>query len=231
MSVTKTLEILHRDDLPLGGFAGLKEHRLVQGYRAWGMHREPGSWDGIGSFIYLADARFIPQGETGMHPHHEVDVISVMVEGRIAHGGSMDDGRILTENEVQVQRAGGEGFTHNEVNPDSTESRLIQIWVQPEQPGQSAAYRVYQPNQKGMTRIYGGDSTQSETFPSKTTIDIAMLDEYQEVQVDGRFLAYLSRGRGEANSVPVSDGDLLRGDGLTFTALENVQLTIVQLQK
>ena len=35
-------------------------------------------------------------------------------------------------NQVQVQRAGGEGFVHNEVNPDDKENRIIQMWVTPE---------------------------------------------------------------------------------------------------
>ena len=115
------VEILHRDDLPLGGFAGLKEHRLVTDGKAWGPHRARGAWDGLGNFVYLADARFMPRGETTMHPHREVDVISVMVDGRIAHEGSLSHGEQLNTNDVQVQRAGGEGFTHNEVNPDDDE--------------------------------------------------------------------------------------------------------------
>jgi hypothetical protein len=76
------MEILHRDDLPLGGFAGLREHRLVMGSKVYGDHREPGTWDGIGDFVYLADARFLPKGETRLHSHREIDVISVMVETR-----------------------------------------------------------------------------------------------------------------------------------------------------
>jgi hypothetical protein len=76
------------------------------------------AWSGIGNFVYLADARFVPKGETGMHPHREIDVISVMVEGRIAHGGSLEHGQELNPFDVQVQRAGGEGFSHNETNPD-----------------------------------------------------------------------------------------------------------------
>lgn len=222
-------EVLRRDDFPLGGFAGLKEHRLVQGHQAWGNRRSPDAWDGIGNFVYLADARFIPHGETGMHPHHEVDVVSVMVEGRIAHAGSLEDGRNLSAPEVQVQRAGGEGFQHNEVNPDGVENRLIQLWVLPESEGQAADYRVYQPKRGEVTRIYGGDSSQTDTFPSRTTIDIAMLNGDQEVRFDGAFLAYLTKGRGMANGAEVADGDLLRGNGLTFTALEDVQLTVVQL--
>jgi hypothetical protein len=33
----------------------------------------------MGNFVYLADARFLPRGETHLHSHREIDVISVMV--------------------------------------------------------------------------------------------------------------------------------------------------------
>ena len=38
------IDILHRDDLPLGGFAGLKEHRLVMNPELFGQHVDPGTW-------------------------------------------------------------------------------------------------------------------------------------------------------------------------------------------
>ena len=48
-------EILHRDDLPLGGFAGLREHRLVMDPRAWGPGAgETASWSGA-SLAYLIE--------------------------------------------------------------------------------------------------------------------------------------------------------------------------------
>ena len=51
---TSTVEVLHRDDLPLGGFAGLREHRLVMDSKASGHRVNPQAWPGIGSFVYLA---------------------------------------------------------------------------------------------------------------------------------------------------------------------------------
>ena len=229
MNNTNEIKVLHRDDLPLGGFAGLKEHRLVQDRQAWGSHRNPTAWDGIGSFVYLADARFLPHGETGLHPHHEIDVISVMVEGRIAHAGSLQDGHILAVPDVQVQRAGGEGFQHNEVNPDSEENRMIQIWVLPEQQGAPAGYSVMTPPQGEVTRIYGSEDSQNATFPSRTSIDIAMLDAEQNIEIEGDFMAYLTQGEGLANGNGVTDGDLMRGAGLTFQASTKVQLIVVRL--
>ncbi|MCK5666803.1 MAG: hypothetical protein KAI17_25110, partial [Thiotrichaceae bacterium] len=68
-----TIKILQRDELPLGGFAGLKEHRLIMSPELFGEYVNVGTWPGIGSFVYLADARFNPKGETRMHDHKEID--------------------------------------------------------------------------------------------------------------------------------------------------------------
>ena len=89
------MQILSRDSLPLGGFAGLLEHRVVTDSRVFGKHKSPVTAEGLGNFVYLADAQFNPKGETGMHPHKEIDVISVMIEGRVSHAGSLEHGKSL----------------------------------------------------------------------------------------------------------------------------------------
>lgn len=223
------MEILRRDQLPLGGFAGLKEHRLVKNPAVFGpAANEDGSWPGMENFVYLADARFLPHGETRMHRHREVDVISVIVDGRISHEGSLEHGRDLVRNDVQVQRAGGEGFKHNEINPDDAMNRMIQLWVLPEIPGQPADYRVYKPEAGSPMRIYGGSNNPPADFPAKTVIDIALLKKDQRLAVSGPFMAYLSRGAGKANgSEVVRDGDLMRGESFDFQAGNDSQLIIV----
>ncbi len=222
------MQVIHRDDLPLGGFAGLKEHRLVMDAMLFHHHKEPTASNGLGNFVYLADARFIPHGETGMHPHREVDVISIMAEGRIAHGGSLADGQMLVAPQVQVQRAGGEGLTHNEVNPDATMNRMIQIWVLPEERGQAADYKVYDPTPGAVTRVYGGETDQQETFASGTLLDVALLPAGQSVNFDGHQLTYLVRGKGEADGIAVAEGDLIRADGLEFSATADATLVVVR---
>ena len=222
------MQTLHRDNLPLGGFAGLKEHRLIKDSKVFGPGANTdGSWPGLGNFVYLADARFMPHGETHMHPHHEIDVISVMVEGRITHEGSMEHGRNLETNDVQIQRAGGEGFSHNEINPDDHWNRMIQIWVLPETSGQPADYRVYHPKSGETIRIYGDAENGTADFPAHTRIDVARLQPGQSIQVDSPFIAYITRGAGMANEETKNDGDLMRGEKLVFKASEETQLTVV----
>jgi redox-sensitive bicupin YhaK (pirin superfamily) len=222
------MDILHRDTLTEGGFAGLKEHRLIKDPQAFGVDSNTdGSWPGIGNFVYLADARFMPHGETHMHSHREIDVITVLVDGRIAHEGSMGHGKDLSVNDVQVQRAGGEGFSHNEVNPDGEWNHAIQLWVLPEESGQPADYKVYQPSRGELTRIYGGDTKSDTVFPAKTKIDIALLDKGQQVNLNAPFLAYVTRGSGTVNGNSINEGDLMRGDELNFIANEDVQIIVV----
>lgn len=221
-----SIEILKRDSLNEGGFAGLKEHQLVKAPAAFGPQgNQDGSWPGLKQFVYLADARFMPHGETGMHPHHEIDVISIIVEGRISHQGSLEHGQDLSANDVQVQRAGGEGFSHNEINPDNDWNRMLQLWVLPEQAGQAADYKVYRPITGQLKTIYGGDN--DADFPAKTKVDVALLENNQEVNVNETFLAYVARGKGIANNEPVTEGDLIRGEALKFVASQDVQLLII----
>ena len=219
-------QILHRDDLKLGGFAGLKEHQLVMDSKVFGTS-DSGAWPGIGNFVYLADAKFIPNGETRLHPHKEVDVISVIVDGRISHEGSMGEGNVIETDQVQVQRAGAAGFLHNEVNPDDKENRMIQIWFTPEKSGERAGYKSYS-LQQGVTRVYGGDDNQDETFSSHTTLDVGLINTKQTISLDGEFIAYVTRGDGIINGTKVSDGDLVRGNDLTFQAETDSQIIIVR---
>jgi redox-sensitive bicupin YhaK (pirin superfamily) len=220
-------QVLHRDDLKLGGFAGIRERRLVVDPKVFG-NDTSGAWPGIGNFAYLADAKFIPNGETHLHPHKEIDVISVMVEGRIAHEGTLQEGNIIESNQVQVQRAGGEGFAHNEINLDDKENRMIQMWVTPEKTGESADYKSYSLKQGKITRVYGGDNDQDETFSSCTVVDVGLLDANQTVSLDGEFLAYVTVGNGMLNKEAVSNGDLIRGNDMQFQARENSQIIVVR---
>ncbi len=226
--MNNSIEILKRDSLREGGFAGLKEHRLIKAPELFGpQENNDGSWPGLGNFVYLADARFMPHGETRMHSHHEVDVISIMVDGNIAHQGSLQHGKNLSTNDVQVQRAGGEGFSHNEINPDDRWNRMLQLWVLPEVPGQAADYKVYKPVTGELTRIYGGKDKRETDFPAKTKIDVAVLNASQQIEVNEPFLAYIARGKGMANNQTVEEGDLIRGESLTFKTSDDVQLIVV----
>jgi len=226
------MQVLSRASLPLGGFAGLTEHRFVMDKRVFGHRKAPMTFDGIGNFVYLADAQFNPKGETHMHPHREIDVISIMMDGRISHEGSLEHGQSLHAGEAQVQRAGGEGFSHNEVNPDNQKNRMLQLWVLPDEAGQRAGYKQYTIKDNGVTRIYGGDKLQTEYFDSATTIDIVRLNTGESISFEEEFLAYISKGGAEfsdpSNVFTAMEGDLLRAYQTKITASDDTEIVVIR---
>ena len=225
------MKILHRDDLEQGGFAGLREHRLVTDTRLFGEHKSSEAWDGIGNFVYLADAQFLPKGETRLHNHKEIDVISVMVKGRIVHEGSLKHGQQMESHHVQAQRAGGEGFSHNEINPDDAENRMIQLWVLPEQPGQPAGYKLYSPKEGELTRVYGGEADQEETLDSHTLIDVGIIPAGKNISMDTPVIVYITRGSGILNGQFVQDGDLIQDTNFEFSADNDTHLIVMHTKR
>jgi redox-sensitive bicupin YhaK (pirin superfamily) len=221
------MELLKFDDLPQGGFAGLREKRFVTDSRVFGARKNPVAVEGIGNFVYLADANFMPNGETGLHPHREIDVISVMVAGRISHAGSLEHGQNLDTGAVQIQRAGAEGFSHNEINPDDQENQMLQIWVLPDEAGEPAGYKVFQPAPGERTHVYGGPKDQQDTFYSKTSIDVANLRTGETVSQPGEVMAYLSKGSGLVNGQPIVARTLMRASDIKFTADDESQLIVI----
>jgi redox-sensitive bicupin YhaK (pirin superfamily) len=219
------MQVLHKNNLPLGGFAGLKEHRLVVDSLVGGRND---TWDGLGNFVYLADAYFDPYGETGMHSHRELDVISIMLEGSIHHEGSLEHGSSISAGQVQVQRAGAEGFKHNEINPNPSKNRMIQLWVLPEKHGGKADYKLYDVGQNKLIQVYGGTKEQSVTFDSHTILEVGRFSNEKKITKNGDFLAYITKGEAVVNDKKVKDGDLLRGTNFDFKASsENTQIILI----
>ncbi len=218
-------KIIHRDDLHHGCFAGLREHRLVNDPKVFGKHKDPMTSDGLGALIYLADARFEPHGETTMHSHKEVDVITVMVQGNITHHGSLEHGASLKAGNIQVQRAGGEGFSHNEINPDDTQNRMLQLWFQPETEGERAGYQLYTNNHEQIQRVYGGRV--GKTFRSATMMEIITLQKNEPFRHLGTYEAYLYAGLLLSDEIKLNDGDLLQGNDLDVVALEESKFVLV----
>jgi redox-sensitive bicupin YhaK (pirin superfamily) len=221
------MKVIKRNTLRRGGFAGLRETRLVMSPKIFRGHQEAGTSPGVGKFVYLADARFLPHGDTRMHEHREIDVISVMVEGRILHEGSLEHGQELHVDSVQVQRAGGEGFSHNEINPDASKNRMIQIWLIPEVAGEPAAYQMFQTQPGTRTRVYGGTSDQDETFAARTVVDIAHLDAGKTIKQPGRTLVYITTGAGTSGNETIREGDLVDTRDFSYKALDDSKLILV----
>jgi len=224
------MRIIRRNKLRRSGFAGLRETRLVMSPRVFRDQVEAGTSSGIGRFVYLADASFLPHGDTRMHAHKEIDVISIMMAGRIKHEGSMEHGEEMQAGNIQVQRAGGEGFSHNEINPDDSKNRMIQIWVLPETPGEPASYKMFEAADNGRTRIYGGPADQDDTLTARTVVEVAHLKEGDSLDQPGRCIIYMSTGAGSSLDETLREGDLVETSNFKIKALADSQLIVIYEQ-
>ena len=225
------MDMLLRDSLMRHRFAGVREQRLIMDQRTFPGERAEGAWvEGFGTLVYLADARLIGGGQTEEQHHADVDVLSLVVEGRIQHQGSSGHPEQLGPNEVLVKCAGAESVSHSGINPDDTANRFVQIGLLADSGAPSAEVRHHTLPATGLVRVYGGEAGASTGIAGNTLVDIARLESGQSVDVDVPFLAYLVQGRGFANEDPIEEGTLLRGQQLTFDCAEPSLLVLVHMR-
>jgi redox-sensitive bicupin YhaK (pirin superfamily) len=89
----------------------------------------------------------------GRHGHRDMEIVTVVLEGALAHHDSMGTGAVIRPGEVQRMSA-GTGVLHSEMNASETESvHLYQIWLLPERPGLALRYASGEPNVPRMSNL------------------------------------------------------------------------------
>jgi quercetin 2,3-dioxygenase len=85
----------------------------------------------FGALRVLNDDYIAPGMGFGMHPHDNMEIITIPLEGEVEHKDSMGNSGIIKFGEVQVMSA-GTGIMHSEYNPSKENPlKLLQIWVIP----------------------------------------------------------------------------------------------------
>lgn len=93
------------------------------------------------SHLRVMNEDFIaPNQGFGLHPHKDMEILTYVLSGRVAHQDSMGNKTEVGAGEFQIMSAGS-GIQHAEINPSTDEPlHLYQIWVIPNQKGITPRY-------------------------------------------------------------------------------------------
>src|SRR3989344_1115646 len=87
----------------------------------------------FGKLVVLNDDIIAPGKGFGTHPHDNMEIITLVLEGSLKHEDSMKNKGIINSKEIQRMSA-GEGVWHSEFNASDKEPlHLLQIWIEPEE--------------------------------------------------------------------------------------------------
>ncbi len=171
---------------------------------------------GFRDLVVINEDRVQPGTGFGKHPHRDMEIITYVLEGELAHKDSMGSGSVIRPGDVQRMSA-GRGVFHSEFN-HSNEKRvhLLQIWINPKEEGIPPSYeeKKFSPEEKkNRLRLVvspsGADG--SVRIHQDAMLYSSLLDKNAEIQYDfaqGRYgWVQMARGVVEVNGILLEAGD------------------------
>ncbi len=187
---------------------------------------------GFRALRVINEDQVMPGRGFGAHPHRDMEIVSYVLEGALAHEDSMGNGSVIHPGDVQRMSA-GTGVVHAERNPSVSEPvHFLQVWLRPSSMGLPPSYeqRTFgQAALRGRLRLIASpDGTDgSVTIHSHARLFAAVLDagEAASLTLPLGHAAWVHVARGE---VVVNGARLGAGDGVALedeaqVALEGVR--------
>ena len=155
----------------------------------------------------------------GTHPHRDMEIISYVLSGALAHKDSMGNGSTIRPGDVQRMSAGS-GVRHSEFNPSPDEgTHFLQIWIQPSVRGIPPSYEEKHfaaAEKRGRLRLLvSPDRAEGSLLMHQDARLYAGLFDGAEqdrlnVEPGRRIYVHVARGRVTANGLALSAGDALK---------------------
>ncbi|MGP9802865.1 pirin family protein [Rheinheimera sp. NSM] len=173
---------------------------------------------GFSALRVINDDRVAPGAGFDTHGHKDMEILSLVLSGQIAHKDSAGNTEVLPAGEFQLMSA-GRGIYHSEFNAsEQDELTFLQIWLQPNQQGGEPGYQQKDFGQRdGLTLILSPDGRDG----SLTLRQDALL--YQLILPTAQQLTYSSRaGRKQyihliSGELDVAGNKLQPGDGIKIS--------------
>ena len=152
------------------------------------------------------------------HPHEEMEIVSIVLEGELAHKDSMGNMGVIKAGDVQRMSA-GTGLTHSEYNQADTPVHFYQIWIQPDVKGLAPSYdqKNFDPVtwHNRLCPLASGQSKEGTvTFHTNATIYRATLDNGKtigfEIASDRKIFIYQIAGHLLINGTGLNKNDQAR---------------------
>ena len=177
----------------------------------------------------INEDRVKPGKGFGAHSHRDMEIISYVLEGELAHRDSTGTSSVIGAGEVQRVSA-GTGISHSEYNHSSTEPlHFLQIWILPEQQGLAPGYEQRQvthaEKQHKLCLVASGDG-RDDALKVHQDIDlyITLLDAGDRIAhrlKPGRH-AWIQVARG---GIILNDISLSEGDGAALSEEERLEMS------
>jgi quercetin 2,3-dioxygenase len=184
----------------------------------------------FGALRVINEDRVEPGQGFGTHGHRDMEIISYVLEGALAHKDSTGSSSTIRPGDVQRMSA-GHGVQHSEFNPSSNEGvHFLQIWIQPNVRGIPPSYeekRFSESEKRGRLRLIASpDQAEGSVLIRQDARVYAGLFDGTEtanlaIKPGRRAYVHVARGAITANGAALQAGDALK---LTDTR----QLTVGQ---
>jgi len=165
----------------------------------------------------------------GEHGHRDMEIITYILDGALAHRDSMGNGSTIRPGDVQRMSAGS-GVTHSEFNAlTDAVTHLLQIWIEPDtrgvEPGYEEKHFARESREGRLCLIASKDGADgSVRIHQNARVFATLLDGAAPVRhalgAGRRGYVHVARGDVVVNGQPLSAGDALKAEGETQLLLE-----------
>lgn len=193
---------------------GYADHGWLQSWHSFSFadYHDPAEM-GWGALRVINEDIVAPGQGFPMHGHRDMEIITVILAGALAHRDSLGNGAVIRPGEVQRMSA-GTGVRHSEFNPSATEStHLLQIWITPGALGAAPGYEQAPAAQADGWQLLAAPAAEGATVAIGQDARLLRLrlspgERAERPLAPGR-LAYVQviAGALTLNGVPLSIGD------------------------
>ena len=210
---------------------GLAEHGWLRSFHTFSFadYYDPEHM-GFGPLRVINEDRVQPGMGFGAHSHRDMEIISYVLEGALAHRDSMGNGSVLQPGQVQRMTA-GTGVTHSEYNgSDRDPVHFLQIWIEPNRRGVQPGYeeKTFDPDSKrGRLRLVASPDGRdgSVTIHQDAFLYAGLFDAGEGAEftlaAGRRAYVHVIRGKLEVNGQALGAGDALKVTGEKTVRLGN----------